>query len=110
MLLDDFEKGMTAARLDEIFSQVRQQNNENAAAPAPPLVACATPALAFGPRCPPAGLPTPRAACPPPSKLASCRLQVKAGLVPLLADLRSRGKAPSDAWLKGDYDTKKQAE
>jgi carboxypeptidase Taq len=56
ILLDDYEKGVTAARLDEIFGQV------------------------------------------------------KAGLVPLLADLRARGKAPSDAWLKGDYDTKKQAE
>lgn len=56
VLVDDYEKGVTAARLDEIFSEV------------------------------------------------------KAGLVPLLADLRARGKAPSDAWLKGDYDTKKQAE
>ncbi|PSC70957.1 Carboxypeptidase Taq [Micractinium conductrix] len=56
VLLDDFEKGMTAARLDEIFGQVKE------------------------------------------------------GLVPLLADLRARGKAPSDAWLKGDYDTDKQAE
>ncbi|GAB4814416.1 hypothetical protein N2152v2_001462 [Parachlorella kessleri] len=53
--LDDYEKGMTAARLDEIFSQV------------------------------------------------------KAGLVPLLAEIRSRGTAPSDAWLKGDFDTEKQA-
>lgn len=28
--------------------------------------------------------------------------------MPLLADIRSRGSAPSDAWLKGDYDTDKQ--
>lgn len=55
-LLDDYEKGMTAARLDEIFGQVKE------------------------------------------------------GLVPLLADLRERGTAPSDTWLKGDYDTKRQAE
>ncbi|KAL4428286.1 hypothetical protein ABPG75_002375 [Micractinium tetrahymenae] len=55
-LLDDYEKGMTAARLDEIFSQVKQ------------------------------------------------------GLVPLLAELRQRGQAPSDEWLKGEYDTKQQAE
>lgn len=56
VLLEDYEKGMTAARLDEIFGQVKE------------------------------------------------------GLVPLLADLRARGKAPSDAWLKGDHDTKRQAE
>ncbi|KAL4858840.1 Thermostable carboxypeptidase 1 [Chlorella vulgaris] len=55
-LLDDFEKGMTSARLDEIFGEV------------------------------------------------------KAGLVPLLAELRERGTPPSDAWLKGDYATDRQAE
>lgn len=40
--------------------------------------------------------------------LPAGRMQVKAGLVPLLADIRSRGSAPCDAWLKGDYDTEKQ--
>ncbi len=35
-------------------------------------------------------------------------LQVKEGLVPLLAELRSKGVPPSDSWLKGDYDTEKQ--
>ncbi|GBF90989.1 hypothetical protein Rsub_03844 [Raphidocelis subcapitata] len=55
VLLDDYEKGATAARLDEIFAEVR------------------------------------------------------AGLVPLLASLKSRGTRPDDAWLAGDYDTKAQA-
>ncbi|KIZ02696.1 carboxypeptidase Taq [Monoraphidium neglectum] len=55
VLLDDYEKGMTAARLDEIFEEVR------------------------------------------------------GGLVPLIADLKSNGQAPDDNWLAGDYDTKDQA-
>eukprot|EP00887_Chlorella_sp_A99_P004883 scaffold4.g4883.t1 len=54
VLLDDYEPGLTAAWLDEVFGQV------------------------------------------------------KAGLVPLLADVRTRGVTPDDAWLKGDYDTGKQ--
>ncbi len=53
--LDGFERGMTSARLDEIFSAVR------------------------------------------------------AGLVPLLEEVRSRGTPPDDSWLKGEYDTEKQA-
>jgi hypothetical protein len=35
---------------------------------------------------------------------------VRAGLVPLIADLKQRGTKPDDAWLAGDYDTKAQAE
>lgn len=35
---------------------------------------------------------------------------VKAGLVPLLADLRTRGTPPDSAWLKGEFDTAKQAD
>lgn len=35
---------------------------------------------------------------------------VKAGLIPFLADLRARGVPPDDEWLKGEFDTTKQAE
>lgn len=38
---------------------------------------------------------------------ASCA-QVRAGLVPLLAELRANGSPPDDAWLKGSYDVDKQ--
>lgn len=55
VLLDDYEKGMTSARLDEIFAEVRK------------------------------------------------------GLVPLIAELRSKGTPPADDWLKGTYDIDKQA-
>eukprot|EP00878_Enallax_costatus_P001574 GHUV01001725.1.p1 GENE.GHUV01001725.1~~GHUV01001725.1.p1 ORF type:complete len:544 (+),score=156.71 GHUV01001725.1:74-1705(+) len=55
VLLDDYEKGMTAARLDEIFAEVRK------------------------------------------------------GLVPLIAELRSKGTPPNDEWLKGTFDIDKQA-
>lgn len=55
VLLDDYEKGMTGARMDEIFEEVR------------------------------------------------------AGLVPLIADLKTKGNAPDDKWLAGDYDVKAQA-
>jgi len=56
VLLDDYEKNMTAARLDEVFVKVRE------------------------------------------------------GLVPLIAALRNEGTAPHDSWLKGKYNTDKQAE
>lgn len=56
VLLDDFEKGMTTARIDEIFSEVRE------------------------------------------------------GLVPLIADMKSRGTPPDDKWMSGEYETEKQAE
>lgn len=36
--------------------------------------------------------------------------QVRAGLVPLIADIKSRGKAPDASWLSGDYDEAKQAD
>ncbi|KAL6771475.1 hypothetical protein ACKKBG_A26530 [Auxenochlorella protothecoides x Auxenochlorella symbiontica] len=55
VLLDDYQPGLTSARLDSIFDQV------------------------------------------------------KAGLVPLLADLRARGTPPDTAWLKGEFDTDAQA-
>lgn len=55
VLLDDFEKGMTSARLDEIFAEVR------------------------------------------------------AGLVPLIAQIMSSGNAPDASWLSGDFDTDVQA-
>lgn len=55
VLLDDYEKGMTTARLDEVFVQVRE------------------------------------------------------GLKPLIAAVKSRGTAPEDAWLHGDYDVDTQA-
>lgn len=55
VLLDDYEKGMTGARLDEIFEEVR------------------------------------------------------AALVPLIAQLKSNGTPPDDSWLAGDYSTKDQA-
>ncbi|CAE8624370.1 unnamed protein product, partial [Polarella glacialis] len=35
--------------------------------------------------------------------------EVKTGLVPFLAELREKGTAPDDSWLKGDFDTEKQA-
>jgi carboxypeptidase Taq len=46
--------------------------------------------------------------------LSSARLDevfatVRAGLVPLLAEVRSRGVAPDDSWLKGEWDLEKQA-
>ena len=53
--LDTYERGMSSARLDEIFTTVRSR------------------------------------------------------LVPLLADIRSRGVAPDDSWLKGEWDLEKQA-
>jgi len=34
---------------------------------------------------------------------------VRDGLVPLLADVRTRGTPPDDSWLKGDFDVDKQA-
>lgn len=66
--------------------------------------ASAAPRLAWIPCLPPRAHPL------PPTHPPTHSWQVKAGLVPLLADLRSRGVAPSDAWLKGDYDPKQQAE
>merc|ERR1712048_1092557 len=36
--------------------------------------------------------------------------RVKEGLVPLLKDIREKGTQPDDSWLKGDFDTGKQAE
>lgn len=46
--------------------------------------------------------------------LTAARIQeifdgVKSGLVPLLAELREKGTAPDSTWLKGDFDTDKQA-
>eukprot|EP00931_Biecheleriopsis_adriatica_P059037 TRINITY_DN35261_c0_g1_i1.p1 TRINITY_DN35261_c0_g1~~TRINITY_DN35261_c0_g1_i1.p1 ORF type:complete len:596 (+),score=151.57 TRINITY_DN35261_c0_g1_i1:124-1788(+) len=55
VLADDYDAGLTAARVTEVFSRVRD------------------------------------------------------GLVPLLKDIRERGKKPDDAWLQGDFDTAKQA-
>jgi carboxypeptidase Taq len=55
VLLDDYEKGMTSARLDQIFQEVRD------------------------------------------------------GLVPLISELREKGTAPDDAWLKGNFSVEKQA-
>ena len=54
-LLDDYEKGLSAARLDEIFAQL------------------------------------------------------KAGLVPLLAEVRAHGTPPDDAWLRGEFDPEVQS-
>jgi hypothetical protein len=34
---------------------------------------------------------------------------VREGLVPLIQELKSRGTAPEDAWLKGDFDVEVQA-
>ncbi|KXZ50633.1 hypothetical protein GPECTOR_15g317 [Gonium pectorale] len=56
VLLDDYEKGLTSERLDQVFSQLRD------------------------------------------------------GLVPLLAEIKSRGRKIDASWIKGDYDTDKQAE
>ncbi|EFJ40298.1 hypothetical protein VOLCADRAFT_108221 [Volvox carteri f. nagariensis] len=57
VLLDDYEKGATSARLDEVFTQVRE------------------------------------------------------GLVPLIAAIKSRGRRIESGWLNGgEYDTEKQAE
>lgn len=53
--LDNFEKGFTSARIDEIFEEL------------------------------------------------------KAGVVPLIAELKERGTRPDDAWLQGEWDTKQQA-
>lgn len=36
-------------------------------------------------------------------------LQVRAGLVPLIDALKTKGQRPDDAWLAGDYDVKRQA-
>lgn len=55
VLLDDYEKGMTSARLDEVFGQVRD------------------------------------------------------GLVPLIAAIKSRGRPLSAEWIQGDYDLDTQA-
>lgn len=55
VLLDDYQPGLTAARLDAVFGQV------------------------------------------------------KAGLVPLLAEVRGRGTPPDAAWLTGEFDTDAQA-
>jgi hypothetical protein len=38
-----------------------------------------------------------------------CPCQVRAGLVPLISDLKKRGVKPDDAWLAGQYGTKDQA-
>jgi Zn-dependent M32 family carboxypeptidase len=38
-----------------------------------------------------------------------CVLQVRKGLVPLLAELREKGSAPDDSWLHGSYNLDKQA-
>jgi hypothetical protein len=35
--------------------------------------------------------------------------QVRQGLVPLIKELKARGKAPQDGWLRGDYDVDVQA-
>lgn len=62
-----------------------------------------------------AGLRT-RGPLPPPLKPdgpfenSNCtKTKVRAGLLPLIASLKSRGTRPDDAWLAGDYDTKAQA-
>jgi Zn-dependent M32 family carboxypeptidase len=36
-------------------------------------------------------------------------LQVRKGLVPLLAELREKGSAPDDSWLQGSYSIDTQA-
>ena len=41
---------------------------------------------------------------------SACKQQVKAGLVPLLEEVRSAEGGPSDALLRGDFDTTQQAE
>ncbi|GIM05840.1 hypothetical protein Vretimale_10263 [Volvox reticuliferus] len=56
VLLDDYEKGATSARLDQVFTQVRE------------------------------------------------------GLVPLIAEIKSRGRKIDYSWMVGDFDTEKQAE
>lgn len=38
---------------------------------------------------------------------AACA-QVRAGLVPLLAELRANGSPPDDAWIAGKFDVDKQ--
>jgi hypothetical protein len=35
-------------------------------------------------------------------------LQVRDGLVPLISELREKGTAPDDAWLKGNFSVEKQ--
>lgn len=40
--------------------------------------------------------------------VCSCCVQVRDGLVPLIAELRSKGTPPDDAWLKGKFSVEKQ--
>ena len=40
--------------------------------------------------------------------LSLCVGQVRDGLVPLITELREKGTAPDDAWLKGKFDVDKQ--
>jgi len=35
-------------------------------------------------------------------------LQVRAGLVPLIAELREKGSPPDDDWIKGKFNVDKQ--
>ena len=95
MLLDDYEKGMTAARLDEIFTEVCYPITERRSI------------MTF------AAARSTASQSQMPALLELCamclRPQVRGGLVPLIAALKTNGRKPDDAWLAGDYDVKEQA-
>lgn len=43
------------------------------------------------------------------SRLDEVFAEVRAGLVPLIEELKTKGTAPDDAWIKGEYDVEAQA-
>lgn len=43
------------------------------------------------------------------SRLDAIFAEVRAGLVPLITELKTKGTSPDDQWLKGEYDTEVQA-
>ncbi len=117
MLLDDFEKGLTSKRIDEIFAQVSTssitqvcmciQHKAQATSLAP------FPALAQY-----AAVHQAKTSNIAVRRLMHCGLhhgcvvlllQVREGLVPLIAELRKSSTPPDDEWLKGDYDVERQA-
>ena len=128
VLLDDYEKGVTAARLDEVFAEVwggerqrgrmadvrrrmrRRSRDENEdggrlskgmagidrSSRRPPRRARS--ALPAG-----SALPAPPHPSPVGPTPTRPHQKVRAGLAPLIADLKANGTRPDDSWLAGEF-------
>jgi hypothetical protein len=103
VLLDDYETGMTAARLDGIFEEARPKGSSFCGARAPARLPERFRGLPPGQLrvwARAAARARPSALDPSPPTLAAsphrCRPQVRAGLVPLIAALKGSGTPPGE--------------